>query len=287
MAALLSVATWGSVALPGPPAPGGLGAGSGPPIRQTPGPLIAAHRGGAAHAPENSLAAFRGALALGADALEFDVHLTADDVPVVIHDPTLDRTTTLRGPVRETARAALDAARLRDAAGAPTDEGVPTLAEVLDVAAAAPRVEVLPEIKTDSRHRPYPGLEARVVEALRARGLLARATVQSFDAATLRRLRALEPSVRTMLIVNRRRLLLTGLPAEESVRWATDVGATDLGIEHGMVDAAVVAAARAAGLRLSAWTVNAEADLLRVRALGVDLVMSDRPDLARRVYGRR
>jgi glycerophosphoryl diester phosphodiesterase len=249
-------------------------------------PLIAAHRGGAALWPENSLAAFRGALALGVDALEFDVHLTADGEPVVIHDATLERTTTLRGLVRETPREALRAARLRDAAGAVTGEPVPTLAEVLDVAAAAPRVEVLPEIKTDNQRQPYPGIEERVIERLRARGLVPRATVQSFDAATLKRVRALEPSLRTMFLVSQRRLTATGVTAEDSVRWAKDVGATDLGIDYRVVDASVLAAARAAGLRLSVWTVNAEADLTRMRDLGPDVVMTDRPDLARRLLAR-
>jgi glycerophosphoryl diester phosphodiesterase len=249
-------------------------------------PLIAAHRGGAALWPENSLAAVRGALALGVDALEFDVHLTADGEPVVIHDPTLERTTTLRGLVRETTREALRAARLRDAGGAVTGELVPTLAEVLDVAAAAPRVEVLPEIKTDHQRQPYPGIEERVIERLGARGLLARATVQSFDAGTLKRVRALEPSLRTMFLVSQRRLTATGVTAEDSVRWAKAVGATDLGIDHRVADASVIAAARAAGLRLSVWTVNAETDLVRMRDLGPDVVMTDRPDLARRLFGR-
>jgi glycerophosphoryl diester phosphodiesterase len=260
---------------------GGLGAISGPPV-----PLIAAHRGGAALWPENSPAAFRGAIALGVDALEFDVHQTADFIPVVVHDATLDRTTTLQGPVRDMTRAALGAARLRDAAGVPTEERVPTLAEVLDLAAAA-RVQVLPEIKLDDCRRPYPGLEERVLDLLRTRGLLGRATVQSFDVPTLRRLRALEASVRTMLLVDHSALAASGAPAEDTVAWAKAVGATDLGIDHRLADGAVVSAARAAGARLSAWTVNDEADLLRVRALGVDLVMTDRPDLARRVYGRR
>jgi glycerophosphoryl diester phosphodiesterase len=66
---------------------------------------------------------------------------------------------------------------------------------------------------------------------------------------------------------------------------ATEIGATDLGIDHRAVDGAVVAAASAAGLRLSVWTVNEEPDLLRVRALGAGVVMTDRPDLARRLYG--
>jgi glycerophosphoryl diester phosphodiesterase len=251
-----------------------------------PGPLIAAHRGGAGLWPENSLAAFRGAIELGVDALEFDVHLTADGEPVVIHDATLERTTTGRGPVRDGTRASLATVRLRGLDGTPTDARVPTLAEVLDVAAPA-RVEVLPEVKSDVSGAPYDGLEARVLEALAARGLSRRAVVQSFDPTTLTRVLARTPSARTMLLVSRTRLGIEGISAADAVRRAAGLGATDIGLDHRLVDARVVAAARAAGVRLSVWTVNEESDLLRARELGVDLVMTDRPDVARRLFGRR
>jgi len=67
------------------------------------------------------------------------------------------------------------------------------------------------------------------------------------------------------------------------VSWATAAGATDLGIDHRVLDADVVAAARAAGLRVATWTVNEDADIRRVLALGVDIVISDRPDSALRL----
>jgi len=247
--------------------------------------LVAAHRGGAALWPENSLRAFRGAVGLGADALEFDLHLTADGEVVVLHDPTLERTTTGRGAVRDTRRAALAAVRLRDREGRATDEPVPMFDEVLALAAPA-SVEVLPEIKLGPGRQPYPGIEAKVLALVRARGMLARTTIQAFDAETIARLRALEPSARTMLLVPRARVERDGSSAVEAVRWARAAGATDLGMDHRIVDASVVAAARAAGIRLSVWTVNEEADLRRVIDLGVDVVMSDRPDLALRLVGR-
>lgn len=260
-------------------AAGLLLAGAAAPAR---GPLVVAHRGGAALWPENSLTAFRGAIALDVDALEFDVHLTADGEPVVIHDATLDRTTTGRGAVRAISLAALRSVRLLDRAGAPTDEGVPTLAEVLDLAVGAP-VAVLPEIKLDGARARYPGIEARVVALLRARGLLGRASVQSFDEATLRHVRALEPAARTMLLVNRLRVASHAATSADVVQWAQAVGAEDLGVDHRVIDADLVAAARRAHVRVAAWTVNAADDVRRMGALGVDLVMSDRPDLARRL----
>lgn len=245
-------------------------------------PLIAAHRGGAALWPENSRAAFRGAIALGVDALEFDLHLTADDEVVVIHDVTLDRTTTGRGPVRSTSLAQLRTLRLLAATGVATDETVPTLAEVLDVARAT-SVALLPEIKLDFGGRAYPGIERRVVEQLRARGLSDRASVQSFDDATLRRVHSLDPGVRTMLLIGRARMTTSGSMPADPIRWAVDVGAADLGIDFRLIDARLVAAARAAGVRVAAWTVNADDDLRRMAALGVDVVMSDRPDRARQL----
>ncbi|PYN86560.1 MAG: hypothetical protein DMD87_19250 [Candidatus Rokuibacteriota bacterium] len=72
----------------------------------------------------------------------------------------------------------------------------------------------------------------------------------------------------------------------EAVRRARELGATDLGMNHRLIDADVVAAARAAGIRISAWTVNEGADIRRMVDLGVDVVMSDRPDRAKRLAGR-
>jgi glycerophosphoryl diester phosphodiesterase len=247
------------------------------------GTRIAAHRGGAALAPENGLTAFRGALALGVDALELDVHLTADGVPVVIHDATLERTTTGRGAVGDTPLVQLRTLHLKARDGSVTTDTVPTLTEVLDLAPAP--VEVLPEIKTAGGRR-YPGIEEKVLAALAARRFGERATVQAFDEATLRRVRELEPAQRTMLLVSGRRLESARAEPTEAVRWASTLGATDLGMDHRLIDARVIAAAATARVRLSAWTVNAEADLRRLLDLGVDLVMSDHPDLALRLAGR-
>jgi glycerophosphoryl diester phosphodiesterase len=246
--------------------------------------LVAAHRGGAALAPENSLSGFRNALALGVDALEFDLHLTRDGEVVVIHDPRLDRTTTLSGAVRDRTLAELRTAHLKTRDGQVTTERVPTLAAVLDLARER-AVEVLPEIKVGEDGSPYPGIEDKVLALLRARGLLDRATIQAFQPETLRRLRAIQSDVRMMLLVSRRRVQDEGVPPAEAVRWARDVGATDLGMDFHLISAGVVNAARGLRIRLSAWTVNEEADMKRMFALGVDVVMSDRPDVAKRLRG--
>ncbi len=248
-------------------------------------PLIAAHRGGAGLWPEASLGAFKNAIALGVDLLEFDLHLTADGQVVVIHDPTLDRTTTARGAVRDLTLAELGAARIRARDGSVTDERVPTLAQVLEVAAPA-AVGIVPEIKAGLERRRYEGIEEKVLALLRSRGMLPRVTVQSFDPATIARVRALDPAVRTMLLVGRGRVEQERAQPGDAVGWARAAGATDLGMDHRLIDAGVVATARKAGIRLSAWTVNEDADLRRMLELGVDVIMTDYPDRAKRILAR-
>ena len=115
-------------------------------------PAIAAHRGGARLWPENSLTAFRGALGLGVDLVELDVHQTRDGEVVVVHDPTLERTTTGRGAVRELTWAELSPVIVRGT----TDERLPRLAEVLALLQPTP-VGLLLEIKTGPGGERYPG----------------------------------------------------------------------------------------------------------------------------------
>ena len=255
------------------------------PMAGGPATRVAAHRGGAGLWPENSLLAFRQALALGVDALEFDLHMTADGEVVVLHDPTLERTTTGAGRVRDLKLADLAGAQLKARAGTVTDELIPTFAQVLDLASKG-SAELLPEIKVDANRQRYDGIEEKVLALVRARGLSARTTIQAFQPETIRRLRELEPKARTMLLVARGDVERDRARPAEAVRRARDLGATDLGMNHRLIDADVMAAARADGVRVSAWTVNDEADIRRMIDLGVDVVMSDRPDLAKRLTGR-
>jgi glycerophosphoryl diester phosphodiesterase len=249
------------------------------------GPLVAAHRGGALLWPENSLLAFRNALSLGVDFLEADVHLSADGQVIVLHDPTLDRTTTGRGAVRDVRLADLAPLRLRAGDGRATEEPIPTLAQLLAVFGDS-RAQLLLEIKIGPGRRRYPEVEEKTLASIRAAGVGERLIVTSFDADTLSRVRALEPTMRTALLVSRSRVERDGVPAATAVRWATEVGAFQLGIEHRSLDAEVVAAARRSGLKVAAWTVNEESDIRRVLALGADVIITDRPDLALRLRGR-
>jgi glycerophosphoryl diester phosphodiesterase len=237
-------------------------------------PAIAAHRGGARLWPENSLTAFRGAIGLGVDLVELDVHQTKDGEVVVIHDPTLDRTTTGHGAVRDFTWAELGAVTVRGTA----DERLPRLAEVLALLRPSP-VGLLLEIKSAPAGGRYPGIEERVLALLQAAEMTDRTRVMAFDWAILERLRALSPTVR-----------LTGLLAQRGSERAGGVdgvvprlralGGNDVGIERTLLGPDTVRTVHAAGLSIGVWTVNDPEDLRRALAAGVDYVTTDQPDVA-------
>jgi glycerophosphoryl diester phosphodiesterase len=248
-----------------------------------PATLLAAHRGGSLLWPENSLLAFRNAVALGADFIEFDVHLSREGEVVVIHDPTLERTTSGAGPVKDRTVAELKALRLKDRTGALTEETVPTLDEVAAVAAKGLR-RMLLEIKVDPSRARYPGIEEKVLAILDRHGMAGSTVVMSFDAPTWRRVRELRPDVATCALYSARMLGRTSLAAElETLRSA---GVRFIGVEHTAVDAAAVTQARAAGIGIGAWTVNDAAGMKRQIDAGAAILITDQPDVAKTLLGR-
>lgn len=224
-------------------------------------PRIVAHRGASIEAPENTLAAFRAALEAGAPAVELDVHLAADGVPVVLHDDTLDRTTSGAGPVSE--RTSEEIARLDAGAWFGErfrGERVPTLAEALDFLHGRALVDV--EVKTADRT--YPGLVIAVEKAIRERWLVSDVVVSSFDAESVR-----EAKARGLATA----LILPGEPmADEARAWGVFSDAFAIG-EWAVTREVVEACAKP----VYAWTVD---DAARARALyeaGVAGVITNDP----------
>ncbi|HSE06920.1 MAG TPA: glycerophosphodiester phosphodiesterase family protein [Methylomirabilota bacterium] len=246
-------------------------------------PLFAAHRGGALLWPENSLLAFRNALALGADFLELDVHLTRDGEVVVIHDATLDRTTTGTGPVRQRTLAELGGLRLRDRGGAAVEEPIPTLAQVVELAKAGKR-QILLEIKTDEQRQRYPGIEEKVLAVLDRHHYVPFTVVMAFEGATWRRLRQLRPDSRVAALYSARALPAAAVAVELVALGRA--GVAFVGLDQALVDAEVARQARRAGLTLGVWTVNERDAIARFIEQGVSVVITDRPDLAKELLGR-
>jgi glycerophosphoryl diester phosphodiesterase len=236
-------------------------------------PSIIAHRGGAFLWPENSLAAFRAALALPVEELECDVHLSADGVPVVIHDATLERTTDLSGPVAARTAAELSAARMRGAPG----EAVPTLADLAALLRPSDK-RLRVEIKTDAAGRPYPGLLDAALSVLAAEGMLARTVLISFHGPTAAEAWAQGGLAGAVWLVSGR--VLAALGVEATVAAARALGVPELDTDIAAMTPELRGAARDAGLSAGVWGANHRAEIGRALALGVDAMATDDPPLA-------
>lgn len=237
---------------------------------------IASHRGGAFLWPENSLLAFRNALALPAEHLELDVHLSADGEVVVMHDATLDRTTDSIGPVRARSLAELRQVRVRGTGG----EGVPSLAEVAAMVRDAGRVLRL-EIKADAEGRPYPGIMARCLAVLDAAGMRGRTVLMSFQPLTVMEAAAAGGFLRRVFLLEARPW--RGMGVAGAVALCRACGAEELGLPIGELDPDSVSALRGAGLGVSAWGANHEETIRQALVLDLDAIASDDPLLALRL----
>lgn len=260
-----------------------------PGSRSLPETQAVAHRGGAALAPENTLAAFRSGIAHGADALELDVHLSHDGRLVVIHDPTVDRTTNGSGIVADLSMAqlkALDAsARFEGPFAGPQE--IPTLEEVLELLAAPgnERVGLQVEIKLRADGSRYPGITEALVSMLRAWSLVDRATALSFDFATLQTIARLEPGLRTCALVGKDYFKsAAAIPPDQIARSLAALGVDSVSVREQNLDRNLYAALRREGLGVSAWTVDDPGRMRSLAALGVDFITSNRPDLLRQVF---
>lgn len=234
--------------------------------------LTIAHRGASAYAPENTLPALRAAVELGCDLAEVDVQRTRDGVLVLVHDADLGRTTRSRRSVGDLTYRQL----LRLDAGswfspAYAGEPIPTLDQAIDVLDGT-GTGLLLELKHPARH---PGIAADVARALDRHS--DPVIVQSFDHGVLLDFARLGTGHPIGLLGHPPVRRLSAL-----ADWATHVNP-----RHGRTSVAYVDAVHAAGLSCFVWTVDHDADLRRALALGVDGVISNRPDALQRVLSER
>lgn len=279
---------------------------------------VQGHRGARGLAPENTLPAFARALALKVDTLELDVGVTSDGVVVVGHDPTLNPAITrgpdgkwleARGPAihsltfRDLSR--YDVGRLKPGtnyamghpAQVPADGAtLPRLSDVFELVRDEGDRTVRFNIETKISPRapaetlpPEPFARA-VISEIRRYGMARRSSIQSFDWRTLQVVQRLAPEIETVYLTAQR----PGFDTVQDGAWTAGFSLK----EHGSVpklvkaaggrvwspnfndiDAGLLAEARALGLRVVVWTVNEPADIARMLSLGVDGIISDRPDL--------
>jgi len=260
------------------------------------GTLVLAHGGGQGLWPDNTLTAFDGAAALGVDVLELDVQRDADGEFRVIHDSTLDRTTSGTGPVAAiTAEglAAVDAGYHWTPAGqradAPANEygyrgagiGVPTLRDVL---ARFPGSAVNVEIKEETAEA-----GTRLCTLLRAAGAGRRVMVASFAAEPMVAFREACPEVATSATRGEVTLFFALATLRLSAAYTPPFDALQVPVKQGNITVVTphfVRAAHARGVVVDVWTVNDAAEMHRLVDMGVDGLITDRPDRALAVLGR-
>ena len=228
---------------------------------------IVGHRGLAGLAPENTLVSFREAIRAGADWLEFDVRFASDGVPIVIHDASLKRTTSGRGPVRARSLAEirkLDAGSWFDPRFA--GERIPTLDDVLKLAS---RIRLNIEIKAHAA--PARRAAQAVWSRVKRSGLQQRTLISSFDPNVLKALRDLDPKVSL------------GFPWQiglrDPVRRALALKSRMMLFEVGGLSERKVRRCRDVGLEVWVYTVNEPEEMRRVLDLSIDGLITDRPDL--------
>lgn len=243
--------------------------------------VIIGHRGAAKLAPENTMAGFEVADQLGV-GFEFDVHLTADGVPVVVHDADLARTTSGHGEVSETPLEvvqSLEAGMLPDG----TVERVPTLAQVYAAYGGHHILDV--ELKAPPNAEGRQALAQAFVDATVEAGLTGQVVVTSFDPLLLAEVRAIDPTIRRGQLTSRFkkaglnpivRMVLRG-------QWLRGKADPDfIAVEDARLRRGNIRRWQRKGYEVFAWTVNGPERMDELMAWGVDGIITDRPDIALR-----
>jgi glycerophosphoryl diester phosphodiesterase len=220
-------------------------------------PLIIAHRGDSANRPENTIAACKQAIGVGADVIEVDVQLSKDGHVLVIHDVSVNRTTDGTGSVREMTLAEvkkLTAGNPKKFGTQYKDEKVPTLGELLDAIRGKAK-HLLVEIKHDSVETVgEEGIEAKVVAEIQKRRMEKDVSVISFERRSLVRCQKLAPEIRRGHIFNK-------ADVADVLGQAMETGSDLVMPEKGMLSEELREGTDAAGLKVATWVIDDPAEL--------------------------
>jgi glycerophosphoryl diester phosphodiesterase len=267
-------------------------------------PLVIAHRGASGLAPENTLAAFKLALALGADGIEMDVQLSADGHPMVIHDRRVNRTTDGTGLVsrltlaqlqrldagswfnhrlmmrpRTRARVQRTLTNIDDALTNYSGEPLPALEDALALLAPAALKRIYVELKGSRANRQ--ALLDSVISSVREARLDHLVTLLSFDHAVVRCAKDLAPDLRTAAIFPAK--WIRPLSMASIIKSAEESRVDEVALAFGLAKARMVDALHERGFSVSIWTVNRTLFMLRAKATGADAIMTNFPDRLRKV----
>ena len=245
-------------------------------------PLILGHRGNSALAPENTLAAFSRALADGADGIEFDVRLSRDGAPVVIHDATLKRTGLIDAAVSSLTAAELHKVDVgswfqstSNSGGAFAVERIPLLEQVFPLFIPN-RGLLYVEMKCDSDEGP--ALATEVVRLCRASGMADRVVVESFDLASISEVKKCDAGVRTAALFEPKLTRpVSTLRRLRMIEAALDAGADEIALHHSLAGPRIIEKAKQAGLEVVVWTVDDPSWIERAQKLGIKALIANNP----------
>lgn len=242
-------------------------------------PLILGHRGASAVAPENTLGAFSQALADGADGIEFDVRLSRDYVPVVLHDANLKRTGLRDAVVRDlnsTDLAQCDVGSwfsTRDSTYA--GEKLPLLSQVFEVFRES-RKHFYVEMKCETGEGDK--LAEQVVQLTRAAGMGDRVVVESFDLAAIAAVKRHDAGVRTAALFEPKLSRpISTIRRSKMIDAALEAGAEEIALHHTLASDRLVQKSREAGLEVVVWTVDDARWIERARSLGIKALIANDP----------
>jgi glycerophosphoryl diester phosphodiesterase len=237
-------------------------------------PLIWAHRGASGYAPENTLPAFKMAADMKADGVELDIQLTKDDVIVVCHDETIDRTSNGAGFIKDYTYDEL--LKFDFCNGNQAYEGVhiPTMEEVFDLLDPT-GLTINIELKTGEIF--YPDLEDKIVELTKKKGFSDRVIYSSFNHYSVMKIKDMDPDAKVGFLYGDGHLNMPGYAAENGVN-ALHPAFYNLQYPDYMDDCNMFE------IDVNVWTVNKKADLIKCRDMGVNAVITNYPDKARKIY---
>lgn len=234
--------------------------------------LIMAHRGFSGERPENTLASFQEAVESGADGVEFDVQLSSDGIPVVIHNENLERTTNGKGLVKNTTRenlSVLDAGSHFDPVY--SDEGIPTLKEVLDVVKDMSVINI--EFKNNKID--YGGLEKKVLDIVKGFNLIDKVVFSSFNHYSLIIIKKLQPDCQAGCLYYAK--------IYHPWKYAKYLDIKNIHPHYSAIDKQTVEKCREQNINVNVFGTNDEEKIKYLIDIGVNIVICDYPDVAIRI----
>ncbi len=239
--------------------------------------LISAYRGGMGLGPEDMLSTFRMVLNYIPDYLQLDVHLTKDGIPVVFHDATLERICTHVGPLSN--YTFTDLTIVNCALSKSYGERIPRLGDALDLVKYS-NTELEIEIHVGADGKPYPGIEQQVLNEVAARDLMDHVKIMASEFETLKRVRAVNPTVRTEAVLTADYVRRMDVDKPSAI--LDDVAAynvNQIAVDKDALTQALTQEAHNRKMLVSVWTVDDESEMQKFISMGVDSITTGRPDL--------